>query len=50
MQVYEATPDDFIRMTGVKNGMGGGGGGASGVCVARLQGLPYRVTEGEIVS
>ena len=44
--MYEATVEDFSRVAG---GGGGGGGGASNVFVARLQGLPYRVTEDEIV-
>ncbi len=29
--------------------MAGGGGGASGVGVLRLQGLPYRISEKDIV-
>ncbi len=55
--MYEAKPEDFKSMAMLSEGGGGGGGsggnsGGSGssVCVARLQGLPYRVTETEIVS
>lgn len=41
--------EDFNRVAG-SGGGGGGGGGGSNVFVARLQGLPYRVTGEEIVS
>ena len=54
MQVYEAKPDDFKTMAVVRGspsgGGGGGGGTGSSVSVARMQGLPYRVSENEIVS
>jgi len=54
VQVYEAKADDFKSMavlSETEGGGGAGGGGAPGssVSVARLQGLPYRVTEEEIV-
>ncbi len=61
LQVYESSPDDFSRLTGGSGGGGGGSGGGgeggsgsgsgdSNVCVVRMQGLPYRVEETEIVS
>ena len=55
MQVYEAKADDFKSMavlseTGGGGGAGGGGAPGNSVCVARLQGLPYRANEEEIVS
>lgn len=47
--MYEATPEDFNRLTGIRDGAGSGSGGPSGVFVARLQGLPYRVSQQDIV-
>ena len=50
-QVYEASVEDFLRLAGVGGGANSGGGGAKDkVYVARMQGLPYRATEMEIVS
>ena len=42
--------EDFVRVAGVGGGANSGGGGAKDkVFVARMQGLPYRATEIEIV-
>ena len=56
VQVTKSSPEEFNKWTGIQDSMGGGGGGGTGggghggVFIARLQGLPYRVTEEEIVS
>ena len=53
VQVYEATVDDFLQQAGVGGGAssgGGSGGSKDTVYVVRMQGLPYRATETEIVS
>ena len=49
--MYDASAEDFLRLAGVGGGASLGGGGAKDkVFVARMQGLPYRATEMEIVS
>ena len=49
--MYEATVEDFLRLAGVGGGAssGGGGGAKDNIYVVRMQGLPYRATEMEIV-
>ena len=47
--MYEASAEDFLRLAGVVGGANSGGGGDK-VYVARMQGLPYRATEMDIVS
>lgn len=47
--MYEASSEDFLHLAGVGDGANSGGGGDK-VYVARMQGLPYRATEMEIVS
>ena len=44
MQLYEATPEDFLKLAAY------GGDTDSVVGVVRMQGLPFRATEDEIVS
>ena len=44
-QVYSASREDFLRFAG----SGGGGGASDNVGIIRMQGLPYRATEEDIV-
>ena len=45
LQVYSASREDFLRFAG----SGGGGGASDNVGIIRMQGLPYRATEEDIV-
>ena len=49
MQVYEASVEDFLRLANVGGGASSGGTAKDKVYVARMQGLPYRASESEIV-
>ena len=46
LQVYETTPDDFLRLVGSKDSTPVHGGD---IAVVRMQGLPYRANEEDIV-
>ena len=46
MQVYETTPDDFLRLIGSQDSAPMH---TLDVAVARMQGLPYRANEEDIV-
>ena len=45
LQVYSASREDFLRFAG----SGGGGGASDNVSIIRMQGLPYRASEEDIV-
>ena len=45
LQVYSASREDFLRFAG----SGGGGGASDSVSIIRMQGLPYRASEEDIV-
>jgi hypothetical protein len=46
IEVYETTPDDFLRLVGSKDSTPVHGGD---IAVVRMQGLPYRANEEDIV-
>ena len=45
LQVYSASREDFLRFAG----SGSGGGASDNVSIIRMQGLPYRASEEDIV-